>query len=105
MLTIAGGKMSKSLGNFITVRSLMQKYAPEVLRMYLLSIARGPVTGRRRLACYALLGPWIVKHFRRMMKDLLIAADLLLYRVQTYGMKAPQAAAAAAPIETSGNAN
>jgi hypothetical protein len=40
-----------------------------------------------------------------MMKDLLIAADLLLYRVQTYGMKAPQAAAAAAPIETSGNAN
>lgn len=37
MLTIAGGKMSKSLGNFITVRSLMQKYAPEVLRMYLLS--------------------------------------------------------------------
>lgn len=76
-----------------------------MLRMYLLSIARGPVTGRRRLACYALLGSWLVKHFRRMMKDLLIAADLLLYRVQTYGTKAPQAAAAATPVETSGNAS
>ncbi len=30
-------KMSKSLGNFATVHDLLQKYAPEVLRLYLLS--------------------------------------------------------------------
>jgi len=36
-LNIDGEKMSKSLGNFFTVRDIRQKYAPEVVRFFLLS--------------------------------------------------------------------
>jgi len=32
-----GGKMSKSLGNFLTVEEALKKYSPEVLRFYFLS--------------------------------------------------------------------
>jgi hypothetical protein len=41
------------------------------------------VTTGQRLYCYLLLLPWLVKHFRRMGKDLLIAADQVLFRLQT----------------------
>lgn len=34
LLTINGEKMSKSLGNFITIRDLIQKYPPEVIRTF-----------------------------------------------------------------------
>ncbi len=36
-LTVEGEKMSKSLGNFITVEKALEKYHPEVLRYFMLS--------------------------------------------------------------------
>ncbi len=44
-------------------------------------IRRAPVATGQRLHCYLLLLPWLVKHFRRMGKDLLIAADQVLFRL------------------------
>ena len=38
VLTVDGEKMSKSLGNFITVKDLLKKYNPMVIRLYLASI-------------------------------------------------------------------
>ncbi len=38
VLTVEGEKMSKSLGNFTTIRELLEKYNPMVLRLYLASI-------------------------------------------------------------------
>jgi hypothetical protein len=49
---------------------------------YFLSIGRAPIRVSEKLRCYVLLLPWIKKHFRRMMKDLLIAADQVLYNIQ-----------------------
>ena len=37
MLNVDGRKMSKSLGNFLTIREVTEKVHPEVLRMFLLS--------------------------------------------------------------------
>jgi len=37
LLTINGKKMSKSLGNFITIRDILKNYSPEVIRFMLLS--------------------------------------------------------------------
>jgi len=37
-LTINGGKMSKSLGNFITAREAVEKYSPQVVRFFLASV-------------------------------------------------------------------
>jgi hypothetical protein len=54
-----------------------------MLREYFLSITRAPLTAWQRFRCYMLLGPWLVKHFRRMGKDVLIAADVVLFRLQT----------------------
>ena len=36
-LNVEGEKMSKSLGNFITIRELLQDYSPEVFRFFVLS--------------------------------------------------------------------
>jgi glycosyltransferase involved in cell wall biosynthesis len=52
------------------------------LREYWDTIARSPLRSKARLRAYLLMAPWIVKHFRRMMKDLLIAADQVLYNLQ-----------------------
>ena len=52
------------------------------LREYWDSIGRSPLQSKNKLYAYLLMGPWIVKHFRRMMKDLVIAADQVLYRIQ-----------------------
>lgn len=49
---------------------------------YFLSIGHSPVGFGQKMRCYLLLFPWIKKHFRRMMKDLLIAADQVLYNIQ-----------------------
>lgn len=38
MITVDGEKMSKSLGNFVTTRELLDRYAPEVIRFYVLSV-------------------------------------------------------------------
>jgi len=37
LITVDGEKMSKSLGNFVTTRFLLEKYHPEVIRAFLLS--------------------------------------------------------------------
>ena len=37
-LTVNGRKMSKSLGNFITIKDIIKKYSPEVIRMMALSV-------------------------------------------------------------------
>jgi cysteinyl-tRNA synthetase len=37
-VNMRGGKMSKSLGNFVTVRELLAKHPPGVLRLWLLSV-------------------------------------------------------------------
>lgn len=52
------------------------------LKEYYGSIMRAPIGTGDRFKSLALLGPWIAKHFRRMMKDLLIAADQVLYNFQ-----------------------
>ena len=36
-LTIEGEKMSKSLGNFVTIKDILKKYHPEVIRFFLFS--------------------------------------------------------------------
>ena len=36
-LTVGGEKMSKSLGNFVTVRDALKMCSPEVLRFFLIS--------------------------------------------------------------------
>ncbi len=52
------------------------------LREYWGTIGRSHLQGQFRLRAYLLMGRWVAKHFRRMMKDLVIAADLVLYRIQ-----------------------
>ena len=37
LLTIEGQKMSKSLGNFVSIKELLEKYHPEVLKLFFLS--------------------------------------------------------------------
>jgi glycosyltransferase involved in cell wall biosynthesis len=52
------------------------------LKEYFLSTLKAPVGQWERVQSLALLAPWTVKHFRRMMKDLIIAADQVLYNMQ-----------------------
>jgi glycosyltransferase involved in cell wall biosynthesis len=52
------------------------------LNEYLMSIYRVPLDVRQKLRCYLMLLPWIKIHFRHMLKDLLIAADQVLYNLQ-----------------------
>lgn len=52
------------------------------LSEYARSIARAPISGWEKLRCFAFLPSWIGKHLRRLAKDLLIAADQVLYRLQ-----------------------
>lgn len=54
-----------------------------MFREYFLSIARGPLTPWQRFRGFLLMGPWLFKHVRRMGKDLLIAADQVLFRLQS----------------------
>lgn len=64
------------------------------LAEYFMSVWRAPVSFSERLAGFFLIGPWIVRHFRRMMKDLLIAADQVLYNIQMSRMTATELTAA-----------
>jgi glycosyltransferase involved in cell wall biosynthesis len=52
------------------------------LAEYYQSILKAPVSISEKVRSLILLLPWIVKHFRRMMKDILIAADQVLYNWQ-----------------------
>ena len=49
---------------------------------YFLSIHRAPLGAGQKLRCYSMLLPWIKIHFWHMLKDLLIAADQVLYNLQ-----------------------
>ncbi|MBV9481122.1 MAG: glycosyltransferase family 2 protein [Acidobacteria bacterium] len=53
-----------------------------LLLEYFLSIYYAPLDARQKLRSYAMLLPWIKIHFRPILKDLLIAADQMLYRLQ-----------------------
>jgi hypothetical protein len=52
------------------------------LREYCGTIARSPLQSSDQTKAWFLMGGWVLKHFRRMMKDLVIAADQVLYRIQ-----------------------
>ena len=69
------------------------------LREYFLSIGPGDLTFSGRVRCYLMLLPWIKKHFRRMMKDLVIAADQILYNRQVSRSLSKQVPAAATSSE------
>jgi glycosyltransferase involved in cell wall biosynthesis len=49
---------------------------------YFLSIYRAPLGVGQKLRCYAILLPWIKTRRRRLWRDLIIAADQLLYNLQ-----------------------
>jgi glycosyltransferase involved in cell wall biosynthesis len=49
---------------------------------YTASVKRAPLSVSQKLHAYALMLPWTKKHFRRMMKDLVIAADQILFNYQ-----------------------
>ena len=57
---------------------------PEFRRLleYFLSIYRAPLGPGQKLRCYSLLLPWIRWNFVGMSKDLLIAADQMLFNLQ-----------------------
>jgi hypothetical protein len=49
---------------------------------YFLSICRAPLQPGQKLRCYFMLLPWIKIHFWHLLKDLVIAADQVLYILQ-----------------------
>jgi glycosyltransferase involved in cell wall biosynthesis len=49
---------------------------------YAASVKRAPLSPWQKVRAYLLLLPWTKKHFRRMMKDLFIAADQILFNYQ-----------------------
>jgi glycosyltransferase involved in cell wall biosynthesis len=49
---------------------------------FLLSVAHSPLDVWQRLRCYGLVVQWMLKYHRRMAKDLLIAADQVLFNFQ-----------------------
>ena len=53
---------------------------------FLLSVAHSPLNLWQRLRCYGLVVRWMLKYHRRMAKDLLIAADQLLFNFQNRGL-------------------
>jgi glycosyltransferase involved in cell wall biosynthesis len=63
------------------VRALTFPVFRELLE-YFLSIYRAPLGLRQKLRCYSLLLTWIRCSFKGMLKDLLIAADQVLYNIQ-----------------------
>jgi hypothetical protein len=49
---------------------------------YAASVKRATLAPWQKVRAYFLLLPWTKKHFRRMMKDLIIAADQILFNFQ-----------------------
>jgi glycosyltransferase involved in cell wall biosynthesis len=49
---------------------------------YFLSIRHSPLTTGQKFRCYSMLLTWIKIHFKHLLKDLLIAADQVLYNLQ-----------------------
>lgn len=57
-LTVDGIKMSKSLGNFITVKDALKKYRPEVIRMFVFSAHYSSPIDYTEEAIMAAAGGW-----------------------------------------------
>lgn len=57
---------------------------PELRQLYeyAASVKRAPLSFVQKLHAYSLLFPWTKKHFRRITKDLLIAADQIIFNYQ-----------------------
>ena len=53
-----------------------------VLLEHFLSIFRASLSTREKLRCYSMLLPWIRRHHRAMVKDLVVAVDQVLYNLQ-----------------------
>jgi glycosyltransferase involved in cell wall biosynthesis len=49
---------------------------------YAASVKRATLSPSQKVHAYVLLLPWVKKHFRRMMKDLVIGADQILFNYQ-----------------------
>jgi hypothetical protein len=54
-----------------------------VMREYYRSIRDSPLSYKQRLEGYLLLRRWIGQHYRRLMKDVVVAADQVLFNIQT----------------------
>jgi glycosyltransferase involved in cell wall biosynthesis len=65
-----------------------------LLLEYFLSIYNAPLSAGQKLRCYPMLIVWISLHFKHMLKDLLIAADQVLFNLQV-----PKAASLKYPTE------
>jgi glycosyltransferase involved in cell wall biosynthesis len=50
---------------------------------YFLSIYRAPLGAGQKLRCYSMLLPWIKTRRKRLWRDLIIAADQVLYNIQS----------------------
>ncbi|MGC1887593.1 MAG: hypothetical protein WA709_16120, partial [Stellaceae bacterium] len=53
-----------------------------LLREHFVSIVRSPLTAAQKVRCYSTLLIWIRWHLKFMLKDLVIAADQVLYNMQ-----------------------
>jgi hypothetical protein len=53
-----------------------------LLLEYFLSIFHAPLGAGQKLRCYYGLLTWTKRHFKQMLKDLVIAADQILYNLQ-----------------------
>lgn len=64
---------------------------PEFRQLFehFLSIYNARLGLGQKLRCYSMLLPWIKIHFRHMLKDLLLAADQILYNLQVPKTKVP----------------
>jgi glycosyltransferase involved in cell wall biosynthesis len=54
-----------------------------VIKEFVVSIARAPLTPWQKMQCYSLVGRWTARYHRRMGKDVLVAADQLLFNFQS----------------------
>ena len=53
-----------------------------VIKEFVASITRSPLSQQQKAQCYSLVARWIGRYYRRMGKDLLVAADQLLFNFQ-----------------------
>ncbi len=67
-----------------------------VAKEFFLSVARSPLTRWQRTKCYNLVARWMWKYHRRMAKDVLVAADQVLFNFQNRHAIAAQTPAPAA---------
>jgi glycosyltransferase involved in cell wall biosynthesis len=72
-----------------------------VAREFFLSVVHSPLTPWQKLKCYGLVGRWMLKYHRRMAKDVLLAADQVLFNFQNrhaMAAKTPETADASSKI-------